>query len=223
MMRILLVLLVGAIAAGGSPLGLLAQGGSPSAAELAARIQAHYSTVRDFSADFTLTQTSSLRPVTHTEQGEVRIKKPLMMRWDYSTSGKDSFVSDGRSFYAYHRQDGYVDASPLPAEDESSPWLLFLAGRGDLTRDFVPSLPTRQPPADEWHLVLKPADPGRADFSTLTLQVSRDTLQFVGLIVEDDQGQSSRYRFTNVKENSGLSDRLFAFDMPRNVEVRWRR
>jgi outer membrane lipoprotein carrier protein len=222
-MRTRLVLLMILLASGGAAIADMAGQASPSAAELAARIQAHWSTVRDFSADFTLTQSSSLRPVTKVEQGEVRIKKPLMMRWEYSTSGKDQFISDGMYLYAHHRQDRYVVASRLPAEDESSTWLLFLAGRGDLTRDFVPSLPDRQPPDDEWHLALKPVSERPADFSTLTLQVSRASLQFVGLIAEDEQGQTSSYRFANVRENSGLSSREFEFAIPRGVEVKWQR
>jgi outer membrane lipoprotein carrier protein len=221
-MRIPLVLLIVLLAGGGALVDLAAQG-SPSADELAARIQTHYATVRDFSADFTLIQSSSLRPVTREEKGSVRIKKPLMMRWDYTTSGRDQFVSDGMTLYLYHRQDRYVDARPLPADNEASTWILFLAGRGDLTRDFVASLPDRQPSPDEWHLVLKPVSGRQADFQTLTLQVSRETLHFVGLIVEDDQGQTSSYRFTAVRENSGLPNSLFEFEMPRNVEIKWRR
>jgi outer membrane lipoprotein carrier protein len=221
-MRMIAVLLTGALLAGG-PVADLAAQSSPSAADLAARIQAHWSAVRDFTADFTLTQTSALRPVTTTERGEVRIKKPLMMRWDYETSGKDQFVSDGTNLYMYHRQDRYVDVSRLPGEDESAAWLLFLAGRGDLTRDFVASLPDRPPPATEWHLVLKPVSGRQTDFETLTLQVSRRALQFVGLIAQDDQGQTSSYRFTNVRENRGLTAREFEFEMPRGVEVKWRR
>jgi outer membrane lipoprotein carrier protein len=222
-MRTLLVLTIALLAGGGASRADMARQRPPSAAELAAKVQAHWSTVRDFSADFSLTQSSSLRPVTRVEEGQVRIKKPLMMRWDYSTSTKDQFVSDGTNLYLYHRQDRYVDVSRLPAENESSTWLLFLAGRGDLTRDFVASLPERDPPADEWHLRLEPVTGRPADFKLLTLQVSRSTLHFVGLVAVDDQGQTSSYRFTDVKENSGLSNREFEFEMPKGVEVKWQR
>ena len=44
---------------------------APTASELAARVQAHYVTVKDFTADFTLMQTSSRLPKVVEERGQV--------------------------------------------------------------------------------------------------------------------------------------------------------
>ncbi len=194
----------------------------PSAADLAARIQAHYATVRDFTADFTLEQTSTLRPTAKRLRGHVEIKKPLRMRWTYTEGDRNEFVSDGTNLYSYFPEDGYVDVTPLPDENAGSVWLLFLAGRGDLTRDFVSSLAPEQP-AGEWRLILEPK-PGRtADFQRMTLEVKRSTLELTGLFVVDDQGGTSRYRFEHLRENRGLADRQFVFEMPKGVEVNWHR
>jgi outer membrane lipoprotein carrier protein len=195
------------------------QDSPPAAAQLAAKIQAHYDTVRDFTADWTLTQTSPLRPQPKTERGNVKVKKPLKMRWTYSTSDKQQFVSDGVRIYATFPQDRYVEVSALPEEKESSAWLLFLAGRGNLTRDFTSKLAAEQRPG-EWRLVLEPAGTRRADFKTLTLEVDRTTFQIRGLTVVDEQGATSAYRFTNFRENRGLSDREFVFTFPKGYEQR---
>jgi len=199
---------------------LAAQTAGPSASELAAKVQAHYDTVKDFTADFTLTQKSSLSPAPKTERGEVKIKKPLKMRWTYATGDKSQFISDGVKLYAVFPRDKYVQVSGLPRENESATWLLFLAGRGSLTRDFTPSLPAAQPAA-EWRLTLKPASKRIVDVQTLTVDVDRQTYQLRGLSVIDDQGSTSSYRFTNLRENRNLNDQEFVFSNPSGLALRY--
>jgi outer membrane lipoprotein carrier protein len=195
----------------------------PSARELAAKIQAHYDAVRDFTADFALTQTSALRPRPRVEHGHVLVKKPLRMRWTYATSEKNEFVADGTMLYGSYPEDRYVDVSALPDEDDgTATWILFLAGRGNLTRDFEASLPADQP-AGEWRLDLAPLPGRQADFESLTLEVDRGSLRMTGLEVRDDQGGTSDYRFSNLRENQGLSDRQFEFTIPDGFEVNWLR
>ena len=39
------------------------------------------------------------------------------------------------------------------------------------------------------------------------------------VLLEDAQGNRTRFRFENVRENTGLADALFRFDPPKGVEV----
>jgi outer membrane lipoprotein carrier protein len=189
---------------------------APSAATLAARVQAHYTTVRDFTADFTLSQTTGLLAVQ--ERGTVKIKKPSRMRWTYAAPDRKEFVADGSRFYSYFPQDKYVMSQPLPTGNQASTALLFIAGRGSLTRDFTAAVPDTQP-AGEWRLILTPKA-AQADFKTLTLDVDRATLALRGLTVVDEQNAVSKFRFSNLRENQNLSDREFVFTIPKGVELR---
>ena len=45
------------------------------------------------------------------------------------------------------------------------------------------------------------------------------TLSIRGLVTVDGQGGTSSFSFTNMKENVGLSDKEFAFKIPRGVDV----
>ena len=195
---------------------------TPTAAQLAALIQTHYARVTDFTADFTQTNSNPLLPKGRTDRGTVKIKKPLRMRWTYTTSEKQEFVSDGTMSYWHVPADKYVRVQRLPKDGEASTALLFLAGRGDLTKDFVASAPPDQP-AGEWRLLLRPAKGRQADFTTLTLEVARTSLELRGLVIEDDQaGTVSRMRFTNLRENRRLTDREFEFQIPKGVEPEFR-
>jgi outer membrane lipoprotein-sorting protein len=54
----------------------------------------------------------------------------------------------------------------------------------------------------------------------MTLDVDRATLALRGFTVVDEQGGISRFRFLNLRENRGLSDKEFEFQIPKNVEIR---
>lgn len=190
----------------------------PSAAELARELQARYATVADFKTQFTHTYHGAVLRTTLVERGEVSIKKPGRMRWTYTSPEKKEFVADGTKFYSYAPADQIVYVSDIPAGNEVSTAVLFLAGKGDLVRDFAASLPASQPQG-QWQLTLTPKSP-QADFRTLTLTVDPRSLQLLGFTSVDDEGGTSTMQFSNLRENVGLTDKVFEFTPPRGVEVK---
>jgi outer membrane lipoprotein carrier protein len=186
-----------------------------SATDLAARIQGRYATVRDFTADFTLVTTSALSLGGGSDRGTVAIKKPVRMRWTLATGSRHVVISDGTTIYNYFPKDKVVSLSALT--DQTSTALLLLTGRGDLTRDFAPRL-SKDQPAAEWHLTLVPKT-AQSDYTELTLAVDRRTLRIVGLDILDDQGTARQFRFSNLRENTGLADSAFTFKIPAGVDV----
>ncbi len=198
-----------------APLPLAAQA-APPAAELAARLQKRYESIRDFTADFTQTYRGVLLRQAATERGKVLLKKPGRIRFTYESPDRKVFVSDGTVFKTYFAEERAGSISPLPKDDEASTALLFLAGRGNLARDFTPSLATGAP-AGEWRLGLVPKSK-QADFDTLTLFIDARTLALLGFVTTDDQGTNT-IRFSNLKENTGLGDGAFAFEFPKGTEI----
>ena len=97
---------------------------------------------------------------------------------------------------------------------------LFLAGKGNITRDFTASIvetPAGQPAgARALRLVPRTA---QAEYDWLIIVVDPATLTLRGLVTGDSQGGTSSFSFTNMKENVGLADKLFTFTPPRGVEV----
>ena len=108
---------------------------------LAARLQTRYDTIKDFTADFTQTYEGGVLRRKTTESGTLLVKKPGRMRWEYKTPEEKLFVSDGRKLYAWVPADRQVTVSALPSGDAPATPILFLLGRGQLARDFTPSLP----------------------------------------------------------------------------------
>jgi outer membrane lipoprotein carrier protein len=147
------------------------------------------------------------------------IKKPGKMRWEYSAPERKVFVSDGLKLYSYLPDDKQVIVSSVPKGQATTP-ALFLAGQGDLTRDFTVS-DTAAPKgtaAGTRALKLVPRTP-QPDFEALTLSLDPATLTLRGIESIDAQGGTSSFLFTNLKENVGLTDKEFAFAIPRGVDV----
>ncbi len=191
-----------------------------TAAELAASLQGKYATVRDFSADFVQTYRGGVLNRQLKDSGRVMVRKPGKMRWEYKTPEEKLFVSDGARVYSYIPQDKLVQIAAVPPDDQASTPALFLAGKGDITRDFTPALVERPAgyPDGSRALKLVPHTP-QAEYDWLIIVVDAATLTLRGLVTGDSQGGTSSFSFTNLKENVGLADKLFTFTPPRGVEI----
>jgi len=189
----------------------------PPAQEVAAALQKKYDSIRDFTADFVQETEGGLLRKKQSERGVVQVKKPGKMRWDYKSPETKVFVSDGRRIYLHVPADNQVIVSAVPSEDQATTAVLFLVGKGNLTRDFTVSYADAQLP-DTYALRLQPKIP-ETDYDWLQIVIDRKTLQIRGLTAADRDGGRSTFQFTNFKENVGLADKTFAFKIPRGADV----
>jgi outer membrane lipoprotein carrier protein len=189
----------------------------PAADVLASQLQKRYQGIRDFSADFVHTYRGGVLRTQATERGNVTIKKPGLMRWVYTNPEKKEFVSDGKKIYSYLPQDKQVLVTSVPSDDQATTPALFLAGKGDIARDFTAAY-TDAPAAGTAALKLTPRK-SEPEYEYLVVAVDQATLQIRALTTRDRQGGDSTLNFTNLKENRGISDKTFAFRIPRGVDV----
>jgi outer membrane lipoprotein carrier protein len=199
---------------------LVAQAAPPahSPSVVAERVQTRYDTIRDFEADFVQTYEGGVLRRKTTERGTVAIKRPGRMRWIYTQPERKEFVSDGTRLYSYLPADKQVIVSPAPEGQSNTP-ALFLTGKGHLVRDFTASvaeLPAPAPGLTMLKLLPKRSDP---DVQSLILGVDATTYQIRLLVATDHQGGTSTFTFSNLKENRGISDKIFEFRIPRGVDV----
>jgi outer membrane lipoprotein carrier protein len=187
---------------------------NPSAQDVATSLQRKYDSIRDFSADFIHQYEGGVLRRKREERGTLLVKKPGKMRWEYKGAEEKLFVSNGVKMYQYLPEDKRVIVSEAPEDDQAA--VLFLAGRGNLSRDFNVSF--GQSPAGAWTLRLEPKKPQSA-YDWLEITATRDTYQLRSFTVGEKQGNRSTFTFTNFKENPGLADKSFEFSIPRGVEV----
>jgi len=92
----------------------------------------------------------------------------------------------------------------------------LLSGQGGLLDEFEASL---EEPVEEGVLRLRLV-PRQAQAEVESATVDAEPGGRIRSIqLEDLQGNRTRFRFEGVRENTGLADRLFRFDVPAGVEV----
>lgn len=187
--------------------------------DLAAAVQQRYERIRDFRADFTHEYAGGVLGRKTVERGEVVIRKPGRMRWTYTSPERKVFVSDGVKLYSYVPADRQVYVASVPGGEQASTPALFLAGQGNLTRDFtVTSVEAPKELAGTVALELTPRKAER-EYESLVLVVDRESLQWRRLVTRDRQGGTSTFSFTKLRENTGVPDSEFVFKIPRGVDV----
>jgi outer membrane lipoprotein carrier protein len=189
----------------------------PAPEALARALQQRYQGIKDFSADFVHTYRGGVLKTKTEERGKVTVKKPSRMHWTYTAPEKKEFVSDGVKIYSYIPQDRQVIVSSVPPDDQASSPALFLAGKGDIVRDFSASYADSTVPRT-LALKLTPRR-GEPDYEYLVVAVDPATTQIRALTTRDLQGGDSTLIFSNLKENQGISDKEFTFRIPRGVDV----
>ena len=186
----------------------------PSPAEaLARRIEARHRGVRDLTARFVQTYRSGALGREVVEKGVLSLKPPSRMRWEYRDPEKKTFVSDGKTSFFYVPADRQVirrdtaDSRDLPA--------MLLSGHADIVGTFDVALETG--PAGRQRLRLTPRKP-EPEIEHLYVDVDGGD-RIRAILVLDAQGNRSQFAFEDIRENVGLDDRLFQFEVPRGVEV----
>lgn len=200
-------------------LAILAAGPSPASdADLARgllrRVEERHAATADLVARFSQSYRSGLLGREVVERGVVSVKRPGRMRWEYKHPEPKLFVSDGRTFYFYVPADKQVIVAKQ--DDERSLAGRLLSGKGGLLDEFEPTL---EEPLEEGVLRLK-LTPRRQqpDVERAFVDVEPSG-RIRSILLEDMQGNRTRFRFENVRENTGLPDRLFRFEVPPGVEV----
>jgi outer membrane lipoprotein carrier protein len=195
----------------------LAAQAKPTPEAIARALQDRYQKVRDFSGEFSQTYRGGALRTTTTEQGTVAVKKPGRMRWIYTKPERKEFISDGSKIYSYLPADKQVFVGLVPADDQAATPALFLAGKGDIARDFTASFADTPIPGTV-ALKLTPRR-NEPDYEYFVVVIDPSTLQIRALSTRDRQGGESTLTFAKLKENQGISDRDFEFRIPRGVDV----
>jgi outer membrane lipoprotein carrier protein len=178
------------------------------------RIEEHHARTADLVARFTQSYRSGMLGRELVESGVVSIKRPGRMRWEYLEPEKKLFVSDGTTFYFYVPEDRQVIVQEQDTQRSLAARLLF-GGQG-LLEEFEASL---DEPLEDGVLRVRLV-PRHADAELERAFVDAEPSGVIrSILLEDVQGNRTRFRFEDLRENTGLPDRLFRFQVPAGVEV----
>lgn len=193
---------------------LLAAGpGAPAAEAAARRIEDRHRSVVDLTARFVQTYRSGILGREIVERGNLSLKRPGRMLWEYRDPERKTFVSDGRSFYFYVPADRQVIVRDQAGEQGVA--VELLSGRLDILGRFEVALEARPQGGERLKLTPRKPDP---DVEQAYVE-SDPKGRITAIEILDAQGNRSEFRFEAIHENVGLPDTLFRFRIPDGVEV----
>jgi len=195
--------------------GSAAPAEDPGLAEsLVKRIEERQASTTDLVARFVQSYRSGLLGRELVERGVVSIKRPGRMRWEYQDPEEKLFISDGETFYFYVPEDKQVIVQEQDEQRSLAARLLF--GQGGLLEEFEALL---EEPFEEGVLRVR-LTPRREDAELERAFIDVEPSGLVrSILLEDVQGNRTQFRFEELKENTGLKDELFRFEVPSGVEV----
>jgi len=187
--------------------------------QLVNALQAKYARLSSLAAGFTQIYTAPGERMRR-ESGQLLLKKPGKMRWDYTTPEAKLYVSDGKSIYEYVPAERLATRTKVKEASDLRAPFMFLLGRGDLRRDFKQIEFASESPARAGNRVIRLVPKRAQEFRELLIEVEPNSLQLARLSVIDRNNARSDFLFSNIRENVALDDSQFAFKPPAGVEVR---
>jgi len=187
--------------------------------EVVERLQAVYREVQTFQARFIQSTTNRSLGQTIEGSGEVAMKKPGKMRWEYQSPEPQLIVSDGKTLWIYNPKDRQAIVQEA-SESFSLVSLSFLAGKGDLSRDFkIRPIEHAGTAGLKSHLLELSPKRSEAAFARMILQVDPEDFTIQKVTIFDRYANTTVIAFEGLKLNPPLPDSLFAFTPPKGVEV----
>jgi len=186
---------------------------APDAQRIAMAVEARHQRLNDIEAHFVQAYRSAALGQKIVESGTLRFKRPGRMRWEYNQPEHKLFVCDGADFYFYVPADRQVIVRRRDRDQGLAYRLLF--GEVAVEREFTATLESPEGSLTRVKLTPRHTD---ADVASVVLDVD-SAQRLCGIEINDVQGNRSDFTFKDVRENRGIADSAFRFQIPAGVEV----
>ena len=176
-------------------------------------IENRYNHALTLQLTFSEIYTSQGRPHT-AERGQLFLRKPGRMRWEYSKPAGKLFVSDGKDVYYYNAEFNRAERMKVKdAEDMRAP-LAFLVGRLDFNRDFR-EYRTRTEGDKIWVTCIPKSD--KLPYTEVAFLTSTGgRIEHVRVVGQDRSIMD--FAFSGEVVNPPIADQMFHFQIPAGAE-----
>jgi outer membrane lipoprotein carrier protein len=172
-------------------------------------VEQHYNQAKTLQVHFVESYTVQGR-ARKSESGELTLRKPGRMRWDYTTPSGKLFVSDGKDVYLYTPEAHRVERTKLKASDDMRAPLAFLLGKLDFAKDFRDF--DVKPEGTNYAITAK-AKNDKLPYEKIQMLVTPD-YQIQRLAIDGQDLSVLTFQLDGEKLNPPVDDALFKFQMP---------
>jgi outer membrane lipoprotein carrier protein len=181
-------------------------------------IEKRYS-VPGFSADFTQESTLKAMDIVDSATGNLKVKRPGMMRWEYISPDPQIIVTDGDRLWIYRPEDNQVMVGNAPAFFKDGKGAGFLSDMKLLRAKFTVFLEnTNMAESKDYQLKLFPEDES-LELASIILLVDSETYIIKNIVTYNAYEDETRIRMTNYNFDINLDDDMFYFAIPKGVDI----
>ncbi len=184
-----------------------------NAAKVMKGVEDHYNHALTLQVAFT--ESFTMQGRKRTENGDLYLRKPGRMRWQYSAPAGKLYVSDGKYVYSYVPSENRAEKISLKDTEDMRAPLGFLLGRLSFHEDFREF---RSEPDGRGSLFITAVPKSdKLPYTQVTFLVSPDSIIHY-LAVKGQEGSVTEFTFQGEKKNPPLNDALFRFTPPPGAE-----
>lgn len=176
-------------------------------------LEAFYNNVDSLSAQFEQEQKDDSGQTLQQASGTFLLSRPDRFRWEYTAPYKQVIVSDGETFRFYDVDLAQVTIRSIDATLQATPALLLTGGAA--LEDAFNIASAGQRDGMSWVRLTPRADD--TDFQEVRLGLKNQVPSVMEL--DDNLGQTTHIRFTDIELNPKLDASRFTLDIPDDVEV----
>lgn len=173
------------------------------------------SNMKSMSASFTQTTTVANNKGVKGKKsfsGTMAVQRPNNFRWHTTGNDEQLIVANGSTLWVYDKGLSQATRQNVSNKIGDTPALLLSGDPAKISASFK----VTQPNASKQEFVLHPNN-SNANFKTLTLAFQSGTL--VTMVLNDNLGQTTTIKFSNVKRNVSIPANQFSFTPPKGVDV----
>lgn len=210
------ILLAGLILFSGALITQTEAGDAAALDEVLEGIEQRYAG-KGFSASFFQESLLKALRITDTAEGELTVKHPDKMRWEYTLPEKQTIITDGHNMWIHRPMDNQVMVGKAPEYFGGGKGAGFLSDirqiRGSFTIELQPA-----ESADYHRLKLLPHKP-TAELAKIVLSVSIATYQIDQVVTYNMHSDETRIVLNNYRFNIDPDEALFRFTIPEGADV----
>ncbi len=152
-----------------------------------------------------------------TESGDLYLRKPGKMRWDYKAPAGKLFLSDGKQVFFYNPATNRAEKTKLKETEDMRAPLAFLLGKLDFSKDFREFQLKNQTASSPTVAAVPKSD--KLPYKQVEFTVNPMKGYAIEKLVVTSQDNSTLvFAFANEQVNPALNDKLFRFDLPKGAQ-----
>lgn len=144
--------------------------------------------------------------------GNMAVERPNKFRWHTKSPAEQLIVASGRTLWVYDKDLAQATRQSVGNQVDDTPALLLSGDPTQIGKNFV----VEQPQSGKNYYVLKPKSKS-ANFKNLSISFNGG--KPVMMVLNDNLGQTTTIRFSNVALNTKIAANQFVFTPPKGVDV----